>query len=173
MKNIFEYNPSEHLFKIYLDIEETIFTLIDEKSFDLIEPYNWSTVGKGYACSWFKKSGDTLYLHRFLLNCDSEFDTIDHINNDKLDNRLCNLRFITRQGNNARNGPQKNNTSGYKGVCWHNQRGKWMTSVKYNGKNKYFGIYKTKEEAALAYNVAAKQLFGQYAYQNVISSTNT
>ena len=68
---------------------------------------------------------------------------IDHINRDKLDNRLHNLRVCTDSTNAMNQKIRADNNSGHKGVHFNNQAGKWET--KFRGK--YLGIYPTLEEA--------------------------
>lgn len=90
-------------------------------------------------------------------------EEIDHINGDKLDNRISNLRASTRSEN-AKNFPvTKKNTSGYKGVSWHKQRKRWVASIKVNGKKIDLGRYKTPEEAHAAYCEAANKHHGEFA----------
>lgn len=91
---------------------------------------------------------------------------IDHINGKKWDNCLENLRLVTRQQNSFNQGVCKNNKSGYKGVCWYKAGSKWHASICVNGKKIHLGYFKTKENAATAYNFAAKKYFGEYARCN-------
>ena len=87
----------------------------------------------------------------------------DHINRDKLDNRRSNLRLATRSENGANCG-KKIGMHGLRGVAQH--RKKWRAQIQKDTKKILIGLYKTKEEAALAYNIKAKELFGKFAYQN-------
>lgn len=81
-------------------------------------------------------------------------EDIDHINGNKTDNRISNLRQATRSQNNANKPKQKNNTSGYKGVC----RGKsgWEARIRVNKKPIFLGVFSMKEEAAYWYNYASE-----------------
>lgn len=93
---------------------------------------------------------------------------VDHINRDKTDNRLCNLRLATH-GQNSANVPVKKNkkNSKYKGVQ-RTASGKYQACIWFNKKNHALGSFETEEEAALKYNEKAKELQGDFAYQNVI-----
>lgn len=89
------------------------------------------------------------YLHNYVMgitkiNTDKE---VDHINRDRLDNTIANLRIVNRQINNLNRGLNKNNSSGYKGVAYHKQRKKWRAYIMIDYKQKSLGLYKTKEEA--------------------------
>ena len=88
---------------------------------------------------------------------------MDHINCDRGDNRLCNLRECERSQNQANRGKQANNTSGFKGVHFHPQGNKWRARIKSGDKDCSLGLYDTKEEAHAAYCAAAKRLNGDFA----------
>lgn len=109
------------------------------------------------------------WLHRFIMNCTQGDKTqIDHINGKPWDNRRVNLRICKKGALNAINRPkQKNNTSGYKGVGVKGK--KFNASIRVNQKLLHLGNYFTAEEAALAYNKAAYEHFGEFAYMNTIS----
>ena len=72
---------------------------------------------------------------------------IDHINGDKLDNRIANLRSVTRQENGKNRATGINNKSGTTGVYWYNRDLVWVAQVSKNGKNKHIGCFKSKDEA--------------------------
>jgi hypothetical protein len=85
---------------------------------------------------------------------------VDHIDNDKLNNNVENLRWATCQENNFNRKLNVNNTTGIKGVCKTNN--KWKAYISYNGKDYYLGLFKTKEEAIEARLNASKKYFGEY-----------
>jgi hypothetical protein len=87
-------------------------------------------------------------------------DYIDHINGNRTDNRFVNLREASASQNAMNRGLPSNNTTGVIGVRKH--RNKFTAVVKINKKNKYIGIYKTKEEAAKAATNERKLLFGEF-----------
>ena len=75
---------------------------------------------------------------------------IDHIDQDKHNNRIENLREVSRQCN-ARNSIKKsNNKSGVTGVCWVALTQKWQASLVIGGKSKYLGQFEDKSDAVLA-----------------------
>jgi len=75
---------------------------------------------------------------------------IAHINHNKLDNRLINLRLVEENINHKNKPMQKNNTSGYCGVVWHITRLKWIASITYKDKKIYLGAFVNKEDAIKA-----------------------
>lgn len=87
---------------------------------------------------------------------------LDHINGDKSDNRISNLRLCSRVEN-QRNSSAINRTSKLKGVSHNKKSGKWTAGIRVNGKYKYLGRYKTEEEAHAMYCFAAWRFFGEYA----------
>jgi len=75
-------------------------------------------------------------------------DQIDHINHNKLDNRIENLRDVT-QVENSRNQPlSKLNISGKTGVHWCRNKNKWVSQIMISGKNILLGRFNTFNEAA-------------------------
>lgn len=88
---------------------------------------------------------------------------IDHINCNKTDNRLCNLRIVTNKQNHENRGAQKNNTSGFKGVTHFEN--KWRSQIMHNGKNYHIGVFDTPEQAHHAYKEKANEFFTHYQGQ--------
>jgi hypothetical protein len=86
---------------------------------------------------------------------------IDHINGDRGDNRIANLRWCSRNQNQHNKGKCKTNTSGFKGVC--REDGKWRASIWLNNKFNRIGSFDTPEEAFDAYKAKARELHGEFA----------
>lgn len=113
-------------------------------------------------------AGKTYLAHRVIwhmLHGEWSSKDIDHINGDRSDNRLVNLREASRREN-IRNGKGREHTSKYKGVSWDKVRNKWTAYGKVNGKVKNLGRYENEEEAALAYDRFAEENFKQFARLN-------
>ena len=83
---------------------------------------------------------------------------IDHVNGNSLDNRLSNLRLATNAENqwNIRDA-QSLSKSGTRGAYQHKQTGNWIAEISINGKKRHLGVFKTQDEASLAYEQAASQ----------------
>ena len=90
-------------------------------------------------------------------------DDIDHIDGDRLNNRFSNLREASRAQNMANGRTPATNTSGFKGVSFDRQRGRWQAFIKIDGKTKNLGRFKTPEDAHAAYVAAAHQKSGNFA----------
>lgn len=87
---------------------------------------------------------------------------IDHINRDKSDDQVENLRLATRFQNNANTRAKISNTSGFKGVDLHKGGPKWRARIRINGQRLNIGVFETAEEAAAAYNAKASEAFGEF-----------
>lgn len=81
---------------------------------------------------------------------------IDHINRDRSDNRICNLRSATRHENSYNVPKLIKNKSGYKGVSKHPLCGKFVAQTTINNKKQYIGLFETAEEASEAYRIATE-----------------
>jgi hypothetical protein len=91
---------------------------------------------------------------------------IDHINGDRQDNRLENLREATRSENQYNKGMCKNNTSGFRGVSWHKHSKAWLVRLCVNGKSKIIGYFKDLELAGLVADEARALHHGKFAYNS-------
>jgi hypothetical protein len=81
---------------------------------------------------------------------------IDHIDGNPYNNRFNNLRLATRHQNGCNQKKHSNNTSGFKGVCWHKVIKKWQAYITVEGQRVGLGYFGTKEEAYAVYCEAAK-----------------
>lgn len=88
---------------------------------------------------------------------------IDHINGDRGDNRITNLRLATRSENGQNRKMPANNSSGHKGVTWVRSRKMWQAAINTGHKPKFLGRFATREEAAAAYDKAALEHHGEFA----------
>lgn len=119
--------------------------------------------GQGYRYIWIN---GTLYcaqrLAWFISYSEWPDSMVDHINMDKDDNRIVNLRLVTDQQSTAHRTVHKRNICGLKGVS---KRGKkWRTRITLNRKTIDVGYFNSKEEAHAAYVAKSLELFGEYAH---------
>lgn len=145
----------------YIPLTQGKKALIDDDDFKIVSEYQWQ-YDHGYARGWVNRK--RVYMHRMLLKA----SRIDHINGNTIDNRKSNLRPATQKENTFNHSRNKNNTSGFKGVSWHKSTNKWRAYISPNNKMKSLGLYSNKEDAARAYNEAAKEYFGEFAKLNNI-----
>lgn len=83
---------------------------------------------------------------------------VDHINNNKLDNRLENLQLITNRENTSKGKLLLKKASKYTGVSWNKSRNKWCSSIQINKKRKNLGYFKCETKAYLSYLKNIKEL---------------
>jgi hypothetical protein len=86
---------------------------------------------------------------------------IDHKDCDPGNNAISNLRESCKSTNGSNRGPQRNNTSGFKGVKRRYRR--WIAQIHIGGRNKYLGSFARIEDAAAAYAAAAAKEFGEFS----------
>lgn len=106
--------------------------------------------------------GQLYYAHRlvwFMEHGQFPIGVLDHINRIKDDNRISNLREVSHKQNMENTGLYAHNTSGYKGVIWDKQYGKWLARVTHNGKQVFAGRFDTVYDAHQAYERKVAQLF--------------
>jgi len=144
--------------------------IVDDEDYEWLSKFKW--------CAMVEKSGrvsavrnlptgngkyKTVYMHRIIMN-EPIGVLVDHADRNPLNNQRYNLRVCTHAENLRNRGKQKNNTTGFCGVV-RNRKG-FQAKLKINGKDLYFGTYPTPEEAARAYDVAAKIHHGEFASYN-------
>lgn len=83
---------------------------------------------------------------------------VDHINGERDDNRLSNLRIVSRGGNLKNKRRYRVNRSGVAGVYWHGQHQKWCASICSDGKRRHLGLFRTVAEAAKARAAAEAEM---------------
>jgi len=89
-------------------------------------------------------------------------DHIDHIDGNRLNNRLSNLREATHAENQRNIGLKRNNKSGFKGVYWNKTVEKWHAQINWNGKRIHLGFFEKAKDAGLAHANKAAELHGVF-----------
>lgn len=120
-----------------------------------------TTNGYKYTKLWGKRYSVHRLVWLYHHGCFPTND-IDHIDGDRLNNRIENLREATRKENTLNTGMRTNNTSGYKGVSWNKRAGKWSSEAWMNGKKNYLGLFLTPSAASNAYNTFCKEHHGEF-----------
>lgn len=95
-------------------------------------------------------------------------EIVDHKNGDRLDCCRNNLRLATRQTNGQNRPANRNNQSGYKGVSWFKAARKWRATLSIGAHHITIGYFDTLRDAVIAYNSAALEHFGEFAYLNPV-----
>lgn len=88
---------------------------------------------------------------------------VDHIDGNKSNNKIENLRDVTKSQNQQNRLKTRQNTSGYKGVFFHARSNKWIAKITLNKKQNYLGYFSSPLDAHNAYCEAAKKFHGEFA----------
>lgn len=140
-----------------------LLILVDDQDFNFLAQFTWTVrISKKLKYAVTAIDGKLVRLHRLLLNPPKHL-VVDHINNNGLDNRRKNLRVCTQKHNCRNQNPRIGNL---KGVSFCARVNKYRAYIGVNYTQKHLGYFKTKSQAALAYNTAAKKYFGVYAKPN-------
>jgi hypothetical protein len=133
-------------------------TIVDDEDFERYSTLNWSTTTHLYV---HRREGDkTVYLHRLIVGALSG-QHVDHKNHDTLDNRRENLRICTVSQNHAN---RRSRPGQFKGI--YKKRQGWCALLGTKPKQVVLGTYETAEEAAAAYDHAARSVWGEFACTN-------
>ncbi len=136
--------------------------LVDEEDVALLSQFRWRLHSRGYASAG---KGNSVLMHRFLLGLGKgDRRQADHVNHDRLDNRRENLRIATN-GQNCQNRSVIRGESRFKGVHFHKRKGKWTAYIK-TDRQVHLGYFATEEEAARAYDEAARNHYGEFFLPN-------
>ena len=142
------------------------FALVDPYDYERLIRYPWRRNNKGYAMYTYYDEKDVrheVYMHRVIMSL-TRREVVDHIDGDRLNNTRANLRVCSQQQNLCYRRCFRNNESGYKGVTRRGKR--WLARIYYDEQTVRFGLYARAEEAVLAYDCAARWLFGEFALLN-------
>lgn len=142
------------------------YTIVDDDDYEYLSKVKWK-YHDGYAIRNVSSKGTHRMeiMHRVIMSAPKGF-VVDHINGDTMDNRKENLRLAT-VGQNAYNSkPQQGRSSKYKGVTFSKRYQKWKAQITARKSLKFLGYFADELEAARAYNKAAEELFGEFAWLN-------
>lgn len=151
--------------------------IVDKEDFEWLSQWNWCAKWSERPKTFYATRGirppengrrgthqHVIKMHREILQC-APGEQTDHINGNGLDNRRANLRKCSIAQNNLNRPGNDVSVSGYKGVCKSNRPGRrkrWLARIN----EKFIGMFNTPEEAARAYDEAAKKLHGEFAFLN-------
>lgn len=146
------------------------FALVDDEDYEELSRHAWWCDGKGYAVRSVYFNGKRSHverMHRRLLNC-PDGKQVDHINHIKNDNQKINIRICNSNQNIMNQKIRCDNTSGYRGVYKKAFRKKWRwhARIGINKRRISLGYFKNAEDAAIAYDKAAKKYHGEFARLN-------
>lgn len=139
--------------------------IVDDDKWHELMKFSWNMNHLKYVFT--RIDGQSRSMHSYLLKAE-EGKFIDHANGIKFDNRLCNLRQASLSENGHNKSKQEGTSSIYWGVTYSKSHEKWLAHITKEGTMNRLGYYDEEDEAALAYNKAAEELYGSFAKLNII-----
>ena len=145
---------------IEINLTKGKVTIVDDEDYERLSKHRWHCIQDKYAVrdAWVDGKRKHIRMNREIMGFPEGLE-VDHINRDSLDNRKENLRIVTHTIN-TRNNPRKNTknrTSDFIGVHLDKKKNVWIAMIMLGGKQTYLGGFKEEENAARAYNIAAKK----------------
>lgn len=127
---------------------------------------------RGYLRIWI--AGKSYKAHRLAFlyvtgKMPRQHSTVDHINRCRADNRWSNLRLASHGENLANSGPQQRNTTGFKGVSRSGNGKRFVAQITVRGEVRYLGTFDAAAEAGAAYEAAANDAYGEFAFRAALT----
>ena len=141
--------------------------LIDDTDYPLVTQHNWHAHPKSNGSICYARSNvrPRLLMHRLILGPAPD-QMVDHIDGNGLNNCRSNLRLCSNSLNRGNSTKKYKGTSKYKGVCWDRESRKWRAFVTRDYKKIGLGRFSSEIDAARAYDMKARELFGEFARTN-------
>lgn len=154
----------------YIELSQGKLAKVDVDLYNKLSNLKWYFDGYYVARNQYLGNGKSkiVRMHRFVYEMTNgeipKGMTVDHINCNKLDNRIDNLRLCTQAENSRNKVAQSNSATGYSGITWHKRDKKYQAQIKLNGKWYYIGGFKALDEAIMARKATEKKYFGEFAH---------
>ena len=166
LKEVLKYDENTGIFKWRKDIYRCKNNSILVKKGDIAGCLNHD--GYRYIKYNNKRYSEHRLAYMFVYNKVPTF--VDHIDGDKQNNKINNLRECTKNQNGQNRTKMINNTSGFKGVHYDKRCNKFAAQIRNNKKLEWLGYFEKAEDAAIAYNNRAVKIFGEFSNLNIIDT---
>lgn len=155
---------------VFLPLGKGHAAVIDFVDFDKVRDFVWCAQRRSQSVHAFRSDRRAdgrrtrIYLHNFLL---PNVGRVDHRDGDGLNNQRDNLRpASTQQNGRGFRHKAARATSQFRGVSWNSRKQKWIAGITVNYATEHLGGFTVEQDAARAYDVAARKHFGQFATPN-------
>jgi AP2 domain/HNH endonuclease len=148
-----------------IELTQGQVAVVDEMDFPSLSQWKWFAKWNKITRSYYayrKEDGKLISMARQIMKAEKG-EVVDHKDHDTLNNRRCNLRRCTKAQNSWNQRVRRNNTSGFKGVCWNKNSKKWLSYITVNRRMIYVGGFNTPQEAGKAYAEAAAYYYGEFS----------
>jgi len=144
--------------------------MVDDEDYEWLNQWKWYAVK--YSNLWYagrtlnrKNKTRMIFMHREILQSPNN-QVVDHRDSNGLNNQRSNIRLCMPNQNSMNRRKQEGASSRYKGVAWHKRDKKWQCGIRYFKKSYHLGYFKSEQEAAEQYDIAAQIFFGEFARLN-------
>ena len=142
--------------------------IVDAEDYEKIAEYDWQAI-EGRCGNFYAgriEGGKIIYMHRQIMN-NPAGAIVDHKYRNGLNNTKRNLRIVTAAQNSCNSGKTSSNcTSKYKGVNYSKDKNKWRAYITHKAMRRHLGYFASEEDAAKAYDDAARKYHGDFACLN-------
>jgi hypothetical protein len=159
----------------YIPLIRGLFATVDASDFEWLMQWKWNAKrhkqhGKVYfyavrTARLASGKRREVKMHRQIMGEPLGLE-VDHRNWEGLCNRRSNLRIATKAQNQCNARKREGFTSTFRGTYWSRGKSKWVSQVRHLGKSRQLGVFNSELEAARAYDVAARESFGEFAVLN-------
>lgn len=151
---------------------DSLWVEVDDVDLPLVSAYRWFAHQGGRRAGWYAVANArwpdgrkrTLRMHALLMGQDG----VDHIDRNGLNNRRSNLRPATASQNQANRPVMQGCTSRHRGVSWNKAKAKWRAYIKIDGVQRHLGMFEEEDDAALAFDIAARAAWGDFIEPNIV-----
>jgi hypothetical protein len=150
------------------------FSVVDASDFEWLSQWKWHAKRSKKDNTYYAaRKGPTvdgkqsqILMHRQIKGAEAG-SRVDHKDGDGLNNSRANLRFTTSAQNQMNHRLRSDSSTGFMGVSFFPKTRRWRAYIQSRSKWKHLGYFSSPENAAIAFNVAALELHGEFARLNV------